>query len=228
MSADGLPARHDLVWLRPAWRDAVRGQAEPPALDALEDWFGRRLPAVVRRRDAPCGEAIPLGVALPAATAGEKRRVALLVEPRAVERIGPPLSLREAAGSAPAAWRERLAALDRAARDAGLLLRVYGSLAWQHLSGRGYVTERSDVDLLVAPRTHGELRCALALLRGSGDGIPRLDGEVLLPGGRAVAWRELAAGAARVLVKSGASVALEPARTVLGPLAAAEGDGPWA
>ncbi|WP_242346972.1 malonate decarboxylase holo-[acyl-carrier-protein] synthase [Anaeromyxobacter terrae] len=227
MSPDGLPARHDRVWLRPAWRDAVRGELEPPALDALEDWFGRRLPAVACRRGASCGDAIALGVALPASAAGEKRRMALLVDPRAVERIGPPLSLREAAASAPAAWQERLGALDRAARDAGLLLRVYGSLAWQHLSGRRYVTERSDVDLLVEPGTHGELGSALALLRGHGDGIPRLDGEVLLPGGRAVAWRELATGAPRVLVKSGTSVALEPARTLLGPPGASDGGGPW-
>ncbi|WP_242341316.1 MULTISPECIES: malonate decarboxylase holo-[acyl-carrier-protein] synthase [Anaeromyxobacter] len=228
MSPDAVsgdfPARHDLVWLRPMWREALRGAVAPSALDALGDWFGRRLPAVACRRDGSCGDAIPLAVALPSSAAGEKRRVALAVEPRAVERIGAPATLREAAGSAPPAWRERLGALDHAARDAGLVLRVYGSLAWQHLSGRAYVTERSDVDLLVEPRSAGELRGALALLRARGDGIPRLDGEVLLPGGRGVSWRELAAGAARVLVKSGTAVALEPARALLGPLA---GEEPW-
>ena len=107
-----------------------------------------------------------------------------------------------------------------AARAAGLVLRVHGSLAWQHLSGEPHVTERSDVDLLVRPRDAAELDAALALLRAHARlGGPRLDGEILLPGDRGVAWRELAGRSERVLVKSGTAVALEPRRGALGALA---------
>lgn len=223
MSAEAAPARHDLVWLGPSWGEAVRGALEPRARAALAEWFGRGLPAIACRRDASCGDALPLGVAL----SGTPRwRVSLLVDRGAVARVAPPPSLREAAESAPGAWRAPLVAIDRAARDEGLLVRVYGSLAWQHLSGRAYVAEgSSDVDLLVGPRNADELRRALALLRARGDGVPRLDGEVLLPRGRAVAWRELAAGRARVLVKGPACVGLEPVAAALGPLA---GEAPWA
>lgn len=225
MSPDPFPARHDLVWPREAWRRSVRGPVAPRDLGALEEWFARGRPAVACRRTAPCGDAIALGIALPArCEEGEKRRVALLLDPAAVARVGPPVALRDAVGSAPAAWRERLLSLDRAGRAGGVLLRVYGSLAWQHLSGVAYVTARSDVDLLAKPGTAVELRWVLELLRArEADAAPRLDGEVVLAGGRAVAWRELVAGGARILVKSGAAVALEPRGTVLG----SAGEGRW-
>jgi phosphoribosyl-dephospho-CoA transferase len=91
---------------------------------------------------------------------------------------------------------------------------------WQHLSGIPYLTPASDVDLLVRPRDAVELRSALALLAASGPaGAPRLDGEVQLPDGRGVAWRELAARPDRVLVKSARGVALERTGDWLGPLA---------
>jgi phosphoribosyl-dephospho-CoA transferase len=218
MSPDPFPARHDLVWPRAAWRRSARGPLAPRDLEALEEWFARDRPAVACRRTAPCGDAIALGVALPARHGGERRRVALLLDPAAIARIGPPPALRDALACAPASWRERLLALDRASRAGGVLLRVYGSLAWQHLSGLPYVTAGSDVDLLAEPRSATELRSVLELLRArEADCAPRLDGEVVLAGGRAVAWRELVGGAARFLVKSWASVALEPRAAVLGP-----------
>jgi phosphoribosyl-dephospho-CoA transferase len=217
MGPDPFPARHDLVWLREAWRRSARGPVAPRDLEALEEWFARGLPAVACRRSAPCGDALALGIALPPRCEGEKRRVAILLDPAAVARVARPATLRDAVQGAPVSWRERLLALDRAARAAGVLLRVYGSLAWQHLTGLSYVTAGSDVDLLAEPRTGAELRRVLELLRASDAGAaPRLDGEVVLTGGRAVAWRELVAGGARVLVKSGASVVLEPRRALLG------------
>jgi phosphoribosyl-dephospho-CoA transferase len=219
MTADPRPARHDLVWLVPGWRAALRAPVEPRLLDEAERWTSRGRPAVAARRGTLSGapDDLALGIALPGPG---KRRVALRVAPAAVARVAPPVALRDAVESAPARWRARLAALDVEARAAGLPLAVYGSLSWQHLSGEGFVRDGSDVDLLASPRSAAELRSALALLAAhAGERDPALDGELLLGLGRAVAWRELLSGARRVLVKSGTAVALEEVRDALGALA---------
>jgi phosphoribosyl-dephospho-CoA transferase len=218
MPAEALPGRHDLVWLAPGWRGALAEPAAAGTLSAFDAWSSRGRPAVACRRERGSPGDIALGIALP--PGGARRRVSLLVCREAVARSTAPLTLAEVLPGAPVGWRAPLAALDRDARAAGLILRVYGSLAWQHLSGAPFVTERSDVDLVVEVREAGELRHALSLLhRPAAPEGPRLDGELLLPGGRGIAWRELARRPARILVKSAAAVSLERTRDVLGPLA---------
>jgi phosphoribosyl-dephospho-CoA transferase len=212
------PRRHDRVWLGGGWSEALRTPLAPALRAAVVAWVGAGRPLVATRADPAAPGAVALGLAL--APGAAVRRVGLCVDPRAVVAIAPPLTLRAALASAPAAWRPPLARLDAAARARGLLLRVHGSLAWQHLSGVPHVTPDSDVDLLARPRDAGALRVLLALLAAAdGRGGPRLDGEVLLPGERGVAWRELLAGAERLLVKSTAAVALLPRAAVLGALA---------
>jgi phosphoribosyl-dephospho-CoA transferase len=219
MSADGsAPARHDLVWLAAGWEGALAQPLAGDALSAVRAWIARGRPAVACRGATRVAGAVALGVALP--PGGRLRRVAFSVRREAVARRSPPLALAAALPAAPPAWRAPLEALGRDAAGAGLDVRVYGSLAWQQLSGEAYLTAASDVDLLVAARDAGELRRALGLLRPrAGDDAPRLDGELLLPGGRGVAWRELARAPARLLVKAIDGVEVAPARAVLGPLA---------
>jgi triphosphoribosyl-dephospho-CoA synthase len=219
-AGDLLPRRHDRVWLGPSWEEALRSSLAPRERAAARAWAAAGRPFVATRRDPARPGAVALGLALPAGSA--PRRVAFAVDAGAVVRVAPPLALAEALRSAPPAWRASLAALDAAARRAGLVLRVHGSLAWQHLSeGAPHLGASSDVDLLVRPRDADALARALRLLeeREGWDG-PRLDGEVILPGERGVAWRELAGGAARVLVKSALDVALLPRGRALAALAA--------
>src|SRR3954447_17708746 len=81
------------------------------------------------------------------------------------------------------------------------------------LPGRiSFPDRHSDVDLLFAPRGWGAVEELLAALGGldgfgSADG-PRLDGEILLPDGGAVAWRELASRPSKLLVKGPMDVTL--------------------
>jgi phosphoribosyl-dephospho-CoA transferase len=215
MAAERAPERHDLVWIRASRRAAVR-VVDPARAAAVERWFGLGRPAVARRRDPGMAEGeVALGIVLPAAQG--RARIALAAPRDAVARVAPPLGLSEALRSAPPSWLAPLGALEDEARGAGLLLRVYGSLAWQHLSGEAYLRDRSDVDLLAPGVSTGARARALALLgRWAGHECPRLDGELDLGAGRAVAWRELLALPARVLVKSGASVSLEPLAEALG------------
>jgi len=223
LSAARLPSRHDLVRLAPAWRDGLVAPPEAALRPHVDSWLDRGLPAVARRLDggAPPGS-VALGVALPP-SAG-RRRASLVARLDAVAAVSPPLRLAAALPSAPPAWQEALRDLDRAAGAIGTSLGLYGSLAWQHLSGEPYLSERSDVDLLVAPRSGAELRAALGLLAERATlESPRLDGEVLLPGGLGVPWRELLAAPRRILAKSLAHAVLLPLREALGPLAAGEG-----
>jgi phosphoribosyl-dephospho-CoA transferase len=221
------PRRHDRVWLGPRWEEALRAPLPAPLRDAAAAWIAARRPLVAARRDPARPAAVALGLALPPGHPAGVRRVALAVDEAAVIRVAPPLALAAALRSAPAAWRVPLAALDVAARRAGLVLRVHGSLAWQHLSGEPHLAGTSDVDLLVRPRDAAALARALLLLRARAtQEAPRLDGEVILPGERGVAWRELAAGGDRVLVKSASRVAVLPRAIALGRLGPGAAEAP--
>jgi len=216
------PRRHDLVWLSPGWPRALVLPLAPEALREAERWLARGLPAVASRLDARAGEeAVALGIALPPAP--ERRRISLSVAPGAVVRVERPLRLAGALASAPAGFRPKLEALCVDARALGLSLGVYGSLSWQHLSGDRYLTESSDVDVLLEPRTRAELAGALELFRSRAAlDRPRLDGELLLEGGRGVSLRELLANPRRVLVKSRTSVSLLSLSLALGSLGSPE------
>ena len=214
------PSRHDLVWLDPVRSAGL--VVEPAWRPEVERWLDRGLPAVARRRDrdpgAGSGTDVALGIPLPPSRG--KARIALTAPAGAVARVDPPLRLATALGSAPPAWRQPLRALDGAARELGVVLRVHGSLAWQHLTGEPWVVGGSDVDLLVdldrAAQVEGALTLLAAWERTAGI---RADGELRLPGG-GVAWRELASGARQVLLKSDAAARLVPRAAVLAGLAA--------
>ena len=215
MAADPGPARHALAWIRPDRRAAVRAADPAHQADAAR-WLALDRPAVARRRDpATAPGEVALGIVLPAARG--RARVALVAPSDAVARVAPPLRLAETLASAPPAWAAPLAALEAEAHRAGIVLRVYGSLAWQHLTGEAYLRPGSDVDLIAPGASEAERARSLALLgRWAAHASPRLDGEIDLGAGRAVAWRELLAPRARVLVKAGASVTLEPLAEALG------------
>ena len=215
-------SRHDLAWLTPlGWKSALEG-ASPGERDAIAGWGRAGWPAVVTRAHAELGPGqVALGIALPPRLAdGSKPRIALNCESGDIDRTGPALGLADAVDAAPPRWRTALRALDEEAAAAGLKLRVYGSLAFQALTGQTYVSARSDIDLLLHPATALDARHALALLARHAGGLP-LDGEIVFGGGRAVAWKELAGaqhGQARVLSKSLRDIALVTVDSLLASL----------
>ena len=212
------PARHDLIWLDSnRWRDALLAPLPDEWMGALGEWFKRGRPAVVRRQESSTANAISLGVALPPARG--KTKIPLLVDRRVVTRASAPLLLATALVSAPPAWQAALQSLVDAARERGIEFRVYGSLAWQHLSGEPYLTGTSDVDLLWTARNGALRRDGLQLLAAwqRTTGLAA-DGELLLPDGAAVAWKELLSASRKVLVKSSDSVAMRARDDVLAGL----------
>lgn len=165
---------------------------------------------------------IAVGLALPP-TQG-KRRIALSVAAHDIARYTPPLLLADAIAHAPAGWQSALAELDIAAANIDLEMRVFGSLAWQALSGLPYVTPQSDIDLLWRPLSNAQLQQGIALLaRWEQDHWLRADGEVLFGASSAVSWREWATLQSgddqRVLVKRASSAELVAARELMEMLA---------
>ena len=243
-----MHSRHELVWLsRDGWA-AVQAQAGPtdnaPASDfgAVARWRANDWPLVVRRSPPGLDDTqVALGLPLPPAPDGSKRRFACVVDARMVARWQAPLTLAEAAHAAPARWHDALhALLADCTRTAAALPRrafvpggaaaplcplVFGSLSMQAMTGLSYLHADSDLDLLLAPESRAELAAALALLQRHATSLP-LDGEIVFPGGVAVAWREYATAAAsplvgaRLLVKDGHGVRLatrESLEASLGP-----------
>ena len=206
--------RHDLVWLDPA--DAARLGVADADRAGLAAWLARRLPLVVGRQ-VPQLDGLRLGFTLPGT--GPRRRVEVRAPLAAILTHDAPPLLEAVLGAAPAAWQAPLHAVVRSFGQVGLRPRAYGSLVTQAFSGEACLRPGSDVDLLIDCRSRAEAEAALAVLEAFGDGPPRLDGELHMPHGWAVAWRELTqtrASGGQLLAKSDSGVQLMGAEDFLG------------
>ena len=213
------------MWIRPESRGAVAAQVTDDDMrQYAEAWLAADRPLVVARQpcSASLSDHISVGLALPPAQG--KHRISLVVAMQDIVRHTPPLRLSDAIAHAPAEWQPALAELHDAAINIGIELRVFGSLAWQALSGLNYMTEKSDIDLLWHPLSHMQLQQGIALLaRWERDHGLRADGEVLFGGSSSVSWREWATLKSgddqRVLVKRLSSAELVDASELLEMLA---------
>jgi phosphoribosyl-dephospho-CoA transferase len=206
--------RHSLVWLDQELD--VTPYVTPAAHAAVvTEWVAEGLPFVSARQpgsdtgDTRCS----LGLTLP--PPATRQRVSLLVPPTAIIKVSEPLEMARALDVVDHHCRELLRKITRVSYAAGMTPHVYGSLMWQAVSGKRYMTETSDLDILFC--CHGAFDSAglLAALEGMDGSLPRLDGEILAPTGWAAAWRELAAAAklggnGTVLAKSDNGVKLLP------------------
>lgn len=203
--------RHDWVYLPDGWRQKLAAPLAAEDANALARWVGERRPLVVARRqnhDAP--DMLRLGLALPG-----KRRVSVTLPTDAVELRRRPPYLFDVVDAGMAFWPEAMR--DLVARVAQIApdTRVFGSLAWQFFAADpayAYVTPASDIDLLLVPTHLARLASTIAMLQDFETRwpAPRLDGEIVLPGGDFVAWREFAARPKKILVKGVDNVSLRP------------------
>ncbi|CAD0352687.1 malonate decarboxylase holo-[acyl-carrier-protein] synthase [Xanthomonas hortorum] len=210
--------RHALVWLHP---DARWQALTPGAQLRLQQWFAAGLPAVVARRtgsEAP--GTLRLGVPLPPGE--DKQRLALSVQGADIARSTAPLSLDAVIAHAPTEMQAALQALLTQTQANALQPRVFGSFAWQALTGLAYVHAQSDLDLLWSIETSEQAHAVVTLLqRWEHHHGLRADGElVLADDDTAVNWREYAGSAQHVLVKSNHGCRLLP-RAALFPVRSA-------
>jgi phosphoribosyl-dephospho-CoA transferase len=211
--------RHDWAYLRLDARPAFAA-ADEAALAFARDWLARGHPFVVARQPEQGGQ-LALGLALPVEFA--TRRVACTVEHADVFRTRNPLTVDETAHVLPMQDARALRRFTAAVAGHALQVGVYGSTAWESMSGLRYRHEGSDVDVVCdVASSAGLSACLAAFSDGTRDFRARLDGEIRFTGGRAVAWRELAEACAGtsslVLAKGERDVALLSLYRVLAPL----------
>lgn len=199
--------RHDLAFVRPeSWRATLATRSDLADEPLLAAWVDKGWPLIGRRAMPSEAHGVPLGLPLPP-SAG-KRRLCFLMQPGDIVSTAPPPSLREAAAVAPVAWRPTLDRLAQLASQHSAKARVFGSLAWRALTGLEYLSESSDLDLLLRLGDDTDVRGLAAGLAAIETTAPmRLDGE-LVRDGSAVNWRELHAGESQVLVKTIGGVTL--------------------
>jgi phosphoribosyl-dephospho-CoA transferase len=201
--------RHDWVWLAEDWRRQLSAPLTPDENGAVEDWLRADRPLVVARRQAgDAADCLRLGLALPG-----KRRIGLSLTRAAVLRRAEGPTLAHAVVFACPEWRDSLLNLSAGLAAMGEEARVFGSFAWQYFAAdpaRVYLTASSDVDLLLRPASWSSTQRLLAFLEDFShrQPTPRLDGEIILPDGDAVAWRELLQAPAKVLTKGAGDVRL--------------------
>ena len=206
--------RHDLLRPGPAAWDAMLGtRSDLAEVPLLADWGRLGRPVVVRRR-LPGDVVDDVPAALPLPPSHGKRRVALGFPQGAALAALPPVRLRDAAADAPDGWQPVIASLVALGEDTGVEPCVFGALLWQHVTGLPYLTARSDLDLLwPVPDEAAAERLVRALTRLDAAGPVRLDGELVLPNGAGVNWREFAqaeGAAATVLAKTMDGVDVRP------------------
>jgi phosphoribosyl-dephospho-CoA transferase len=219
VAAPELPLRrHQLVRLHPdAWEAWLATQAALTEEPLLRDWARHGWPLIVRRPlpDEPAG--VPLGLPLPP-WAG-KRRLAICIAPEAIASLLPLPTLVEVIASAPQAWHPSLRQLLALAESYEVVPGVFGSLAWQWLTGLAYLGPGSDLDLAwPAPRRQRLGAFLTGLAQIETEAPMRLDGELLRADGAGVNWREVHAGAAELALKSNTDVTLYPLGRFMGEL----------
>ncbi|MBD7952867.1 malonate decarboxylase holo-[acyl-carrier-protein] synthase [Stenotrophomonas sp. Sa5BUN4] len=194
--------RHDLVWIDPqATWTTLSPQAEP----RLRAWMQARLPLVVARRD-PAVDGVQLRLGVPLPLDEGRQRLSLRIKREAVIRHAAPPRLTEVIDALSAPWRPALQALQHRCAAQALFPRVFGSHAWQAITGLEYLHAGSDLDLLWqvdGPRQASQV-CRLLQDWEALHGL-RADGELLFDAAQAVNWREYAGEAAQVLVKGDAA-----------------------
>jgi phosphoribosyl-dephospho-CoA transferase len=194
--------RHDLVFISPeGWRAILATRGELAADPLVARWSDRGWPTI-RRRATP-GEASGVALGLPLPPFAGKKRLCFLLQSDDVTSIARPPLLNDVRASAPRSWWPALDRLDELAFRHSVDARAFGSLAWRALTGLDYLTDRSDLDLLLDVGRDTDLDRLVTDVAAIETNAPmRLDGELMREDGAAVNWRELHAGAGEVLVKS--------------------------
>ncbi|MGS0893314.1 malonate decarboxylase holo-[acyl-carrier-protein] synthase [Burkholderia stagnalis] len=216
--ADTPLRRHTLVTLTAAgWASAFARASALAADPVARAWAAHGWPLIVRRAspDEAAASRVPLGMPLPP-SAG-KRRIGLNVAADALATVAPLPALADVVGVAPDAWRATLRELDALGARCGVQGRVFGSLAWQALTGEPYLSPTSDLDVAFPLPDAARLAPLLDGLAALAARAPmRIDGELLRADGAGANWRELHARLPEVAVKTASAVELIPAAAFTG------------
>jgi phosphoribosyl-dephospho-CoA transferase len=201
--------RHDLFRIDAShWQALTSMRSEDTRAFWLREWERHDWPVIVRREDGESSpDSIAVGVPLPPSCG--KLRIALHVPVLALGEKLSPVRLAECRRAAPQHWGAILDQLEALGEATGIAPGVCGSLLWQHLTGRVYLHDASDIDVLWRVTSVSQAHTIAGALpeieRRTGI---RVDGEILSAHGWGVHWREFATQAPGMLVKTRSSVQL--------------------
>ena len=200
--------RHTLIHPHiETWSRKLTARPELAAQPLVRDWVARGWPLIARRPSAHEAHGIPVGLPLPP-SAG-KARVALMLNHDDIDRAEPLPTLAAALETAPVTWRPALHALVATAAAHQVSVYVFGSLAWQHLTGLPYLSPTSDVDLAWSAPSRDRLDALLHAIAEVERAAPMgVDGEIVLRDGAAANWRELHDCRTDVMLKTSNDVIL--------------------
>lgn len=206
--SEQLLQRHQLVRVRSAaWNAWLASRSDLANEPLLNGWVDRGWPLIVRRPAPGDGDGLPLGLPLPP-SAG-KRRIAIQMAADDIVATTPLPTLVECIDTAPAAWQLSLRELATHARAYGVEARVFGSLAWQRLTGLTYLSTGSDLDIVWTLPDRNRISWFLSDLADIDSRAPmRIDGELLRADGAGVNWRELHSDEPELVLKRATDVIL--------------------
>ena len=213
--------RHDLVYL------CASAEFKTPCAEAgsifwlaARDWIAHGR-ALVAARQPATASGVLLGLTLP--LQHERKRLTIKVDRSSIVAVQPALPLARCLALLPVDSAVVLNELERRINGSKARIGVFGSLAWEALSGEAYRHAASDIDIICDLATPEQFRLALAALQQAAAELPcALDGEIRFPDGNAVAWREILANLARpnaaVLAKGNEEVRLLQLRVLIASL----------
>jgi len=187
---------------------------------AAREWIDQGRPLVAARQSGDAAGVL-LGLSLPLKY--DRKRLTIHVEPSAIAEVRPPLGIAQCLTGQPASVAGVLLTLDEQIGLSGASLGVFGSLAWEALSGEAYRHVDSDFDVICDVADAAQQETALAALAQARLRLVcRLDGELRFPDGNAVAWLELSearrTSGKKMLVKGEKTVELMPVEKLLASL----------
>jgi phosphoribosyl-dephospho-CoA transferase len=199
--------RHRRVWIKPASIASIRGLSEIPLVERsfVENWVMSGRPLVGRAVN-PCDHGnenlLPLGLMLHLPEA-PKKRLNLQVDSTAVLKIDEPLSIQVVMSTFPSSMVEKVKSMLSRLADYPIQIQVFGSVFWSYEGGESYMTENSDIDLLISPAQNCDLsKLAKELCSLSEEIDLRLDGEFEFLNAYSVSWKEFASNATELLIKT--------------------------
>jgi phosphoribosyl-dephospho-CoA transferase len=202
VAADLQLKRHQLVHLFPAaWELLLTSKHGLVAELWLKKWADHHWPLIVRR-PLP-GETGGVSVGLPLPRSAGKQRIALQVRCADIASVAPVPSLLDVIRVTPQGWRSSVKQLAELAQLYHVQCGVFGSLAWQRLTGLDYLGPDSDLDVVWSLPHRTQMTEFLTRVAEIEAHAPmRIDGELIREDGAGVNWRELHTGAAELALKS--------------------------
>ena len=158
------------------------------AAHTVQQWIAEGKALVCPRQD-PRLSALQLGLAF--IDHGVKHRAFVQVRRADVLRATSPHALVDCLDLFGEKEASTLRHLAETLRAAGFPLYVFGSVAWEMITGVPYRTASSDLDLLCDVRTLQDVRFVTNTLAAADGALPfRIDGELRFPNEACVNWRE--------------------------------------